>query len=401
MAVAKKPSPGVNPMTAGVAAVVKAAAAAAAAPAPPPPPPSTWTPAGGGQFVGAGPTNTPTANNYAPQPAKPAPAPSPPPPPAPVYTPPPAPTGPSNQDILNAIQAAQNEANLRAQAAERQQRESASAFLTNTLRNYGLDSLASAVDGLIQQWGSNTDVISLKLKDTGAYQKRFKGLIDLQKRGITDVQNEARYIELESSYRQAFRETGLQGFLGDAGSEQEQAKIADIAGKYSLSVNEVRDRISDSQRVVANTSSAVKDQFRNYYGIGTQDLVAYSLDPTKTAEVMNRQTNAAIVGGVARDRGLNVGATISEAIAGLAGASDINQGQIGNDLTQAALVRDATARLAAIDNTTLTDDEAVAAATGIDKNAIKKVDTLQSRERARFGGSSAFQANVAFGRSGV
>lgn len=276
------------------------------------------------------------------------------------------------------------------QAAQQQQaREGASAFLTNVLSQYGLGSLAGDVNSLVQQWGTNTDVISLKLKDTQAYQTRFAGLIALQKKGVTDVANEGQYIQLESQYRQAFRENGLQDYLGAAGSTNEQQKIADIVGNYSLSVSEVRDRIADSQRVVANTPQEVKDAFFNYYGVTAADLVGYDLDPTRTADLVNREANAAIVGGIGAQHQLGLGLHAAEQIANQAGTSDINQGQLDQTLTQAQTVRDTTRRLAQIENSDLSDDESALATFGVDSAAQQRIKTLQSRERARFSGSGA------------
>ena len=62
---------------------------------------------------------------------------------------------------------------------------------------------------------------------------------------------------------------------------------------------------------------------------------------------------------------------------------------MNNEFVNAQGVRDATKRLAQIENTDLTDAEAVQSTMNLDANAVKKVETLQSRERARFGGSSS------------
>jgi len=277
-----------------------------------------------------------------------------------------------------------------AEEAKRQAREAASAWLTNLLNQFGMSGMAGEVSNLIQQWGTNTEVIGLKLKDTAQYKDRFKGLLALQSRGVTDVSNEAEYIQLESQYRQAFRENGIQSFLGDAGSTAERDKIADIVGNYSLSVNEVRDRISDAQRVAANTPQEVQDAFREFYGVDATALVEYSLDPVGTAERFNRQANAAVAAGLARRQGLDAGRGVSEQIADLSGSQDINAGYLTQQLNDVAAVRDATARLATIEQGALSDDEAISSTLGLDAESEKKVKGLQSRERARFGGSSGF-----------
>lgn len=294
-----------------------------------------------------------------------------------------------NAGLIAYLKAQADAAAAREAAALQQAREAASAFLTNTLRTFGLDSLGGQVDALIQQWGTNSDVIALKLKDTTEYKTRFAGLLNLQTKGITDVQNEAQYLQLESSYRQVFRDAGLTSFLGAPGSTDEQKAIGDIVGKYSLSVNEVKDRVADSQRIAANTPQEVKDAFMNYYGVDSTQLVAYSLDPARTSEIINRQANAAIAGGLAAVNQLKIGLGVADQIANIAGTTDINQGQLASDLVNAQTMRNATARLAQIEGSTLSDDTAVQASLGLDAAAQKKVGTLQSRERARFGGSSA------------
>lgn len=351
--------------------------------APTAPAPLDWTPAGGGQFIGGTPTNVPGGTL---QPGAPAPA---------VYTPPdpaapPPPPGGNNGGSTYDPSAAWAAALAAQQALQQQQaREAASAFLTNTLKTFGLDSLASQVDSLIQQWGTNTDVIALKIKDTQQYKTRFSGLIGLQQRGITDVANEAQYLQLESSYRQVFRDAGLTSFLGDAGSAAEQAKIADLVGKYSLSVNEVAGRVSDAQRVAANTAPEALTAWQQYYGVGPADLVAYALDPVNTADRINRQANAAVAGGIAAAHALNIGLGVAQQIGDLAGNNDLNAGQLTTDMVGVQQIRDATARLATLEGGSLSDETATLAGLGLDANAELQVSTLQNREKARFGGTGA------------
>ena len=62
-----------------------------------------------------------------------------------------------------------------------------------------------------------------------------------------------------------FRENGIQKYLGDAGSQAEIDSLAEIIGDYTLSVTEVADRISDAQRVVANTDPNVRAALNTYY----------------------------------------------------------------------------------------------------------------------------------------
>lgn len=314
------------------------------------------------------------------------------------FTPPPPPPPPPTPDP-NAARIAALESQLAQllaaqQNRERQEREAASSFLSGVLRQYNMDSLANQVDSLVRQWGTNTEVIAEKLRQTNEYKERFKGLLGLQQRGITDVRNEAQYLQLETNYRQVFRQAGIQSFLGDAGSTAERDAIADIVGKFSLSVDEVRARVDDAQRVVAESPAEVREALQRFYNVPASELVAYTLDPERTMNRINRMANAAIVGGTAAQRGLNIDLGTAEGVAGLAGEGDINTAQLTTDLTQSRIVRDATTRLAAIEDTDLSDSEIVQSELNLSADAQRKVKALQSRERARFQGTSGITSSA-------
>lgn len=270
------------------------------------------------------------------------------------------------------------------------EREDAKAYLAGLLRQYGLGSLSGEIDRLVNDWGNRTGVIAEKLRSTEPYKVRFKGLTALQSKGVTDVANEAEYIQLESRYRQAFREAGLQSFLGDAGAQTEIDSIAKLAGDFSLSVNEVTDRITDAQRVVADTPQEVRDSLQRYYNVDPATLVSYVLDPTKTASQVNRLANTAIIGGYGTKAGLNLDLTAAGGASDLAQGQDINLDVLQTDLAAAREIRDSTKRLAEIEQKDLTDTEAFQAQLKTSTDAEQKVKKLQSSERGRFGGTSAF-----------
>lgn len=288
------------------------------------------------------------------------------------------------------VQAAINAALARQSESDKKLRDQdAAAFLSDVLNQYGLGELAGDVMSLVQQWGNSTSVIANNLRQTGSYKNRFKGLLALQQKGITDVRNEAEYINLETQYRQAFRESGLQNYLGGAGTPTERDAIAKLVGDYSVSVNEVRNRISDAQRVVNETAPEVKDALQRYYNVSAADLVAYTLDPTRTQDQINRKANAAIFGGLAQARGLDADVNTAESIAALSGPNDLSTQNAAIQLGAARQVRDATKRLANLEATDLTDSDVLRSEFSIDPESQRKIKGLQSRERARFGGSSA------------
>jgi hypothetical protein len=258
-----------------------------------------------------------------------------------------------------------------------------------------MGSLAGNIEGLVNDWGTNTEVIAEKLRQTDAYKTRFKGLTSLQQRGVADIRNEAEYLELETNYRQVFREAGISNFLGQSGTQTEYDAIAKLVGDFSLSVNEVRDRVSDAQRIVAQTPQEVRDSFQRFYNVDPATLTAYVLDPTRTASEINRKANAAMIGGLGMQRGLEFGAGVSERIGSfLGGEGDLTGTQAEPILGEIADVQRATGRLAQLEKSTLSAEETALAQLDLDTGAKEKVKGLQSRERARFGGTGAFSSTA-------
>ncbi len=285
--------------------------------------------------------------------------------------------------------------------ADRAAREAASAWLTNLLSQYGISDMSGQVSSLIEQFGPNTEVIALKLKDTQQYKDRFKGLLSLKSKGVTDVANEAEYIRLESSYRQVFRDAGIQSFIGDAGSTNERDAIARLVGDFSVSVDEVRARVTDAQRVVGDTAPEVRDALQRFYNVSASDLVAYTLDPTRARNRINEIANAAMIGGYASRSGLDADVATSEQIASLSGTNDVQLQALMPQLGVARQVADATKRLANLEATDLTDSEILRSEFDLDTGAERKIKGLQSRERGRFSGRSAVTAETLSRGTGV
>ena len=308
------------------------------------------------------------------------------------------PAGPSAADIQAMIDKAI--AADRAAATSRKNDE-AKAILSGTFRQWGgMEGVISDLDALIREWGNNIDVILAKIPETETYKTRFKGLVDLRKKGITDIQNEGQYLSLEKEYRSVFREAGMRDFLGVDGTQSQFDSIAELVADYSVSVNEVRSRVNDAARVVADTSSETLTSLQEFYGLDVATLTEYVLDPIRTQNKINTLANAALLGGGARRSNLNIDVSTAESLAGLSGDQDANIGSYQDNFSQAAVLRDATERLAAIEESDISDSEIVQSQFGIDATAIKKVKGLQSRERARFAGASGVSSSSLASNSG-
>ena len=271
---------------------------------------------------------------------------------------------------------------------KKQAREGAKSFLRGLLETYGLGSLAGRIDELVGD-SVNELVIAERLRQTPEYRTRFKGLVTLREKGVVDIRDEAEYLRFESSYRKIFRDNDLQSYLGTPGSQQEIDKIAALVGDFSLSVDEVEERVIDARRVVADTAPEVRESLQRFYNITPDLMVEFVLDPENTSEVVQRRANAAVVGGYAQRAGLDFGVGIAERIGSfLGGERDIQGTQIEPQLTQISDIQRTTQRLAEIEQGTLSAETSALAALDLDQEARERVRTLQSRERARFSGRS-------------
>lgn len=301
------------------------------------------------------------------------------------------PSGPSAADIQRMI----DEALARqAEAETRRRDQQAKAYLTDLFSQYGgMQELVGQIDQLIRDYGNVPEVLVGRIRETSTYQNRFKGLVRLRQQGVTDVRNEEEYLNLEREYRSIFREAGMANFLGEDGTQAQFDAIAELVADYSVSANEVRSRVNDAARVVADTSPEVRDALESFYGITADVLTEYVLDPQRTMNKVNEIANATLIGGGAARQGLRIDRAAAESAAGLAADGDVNMGQFQREFVAAAELRDTTARLAAIEGSELTDSESFLASLNLDANAADEVRGLRSRERARFSGSSGITSS--------
>lgn len=280
-------------------------------------------------------------------------------------------------------------------------RKSAIDIANDMLAQYGLKDFGIDVQALVDQYGENTELYGVGIRNTETYKKRFDGLIKLRNSGNTyGITNEGQYLALENEYRTIFRQANLSSQITDA-SGSDYTSIADLISKYNLSSEEVKSRISDAQRVVNDTAPEVKAALRDFYNIGENDLLAYSLNPANAMDDINRKANAATFAGIARQSGLNVSEQYArETMQNIYGAEDINRGNVQKALQTAASTQQETSRLAQIEGGTLSAEETISSTLGTSAEAEKKIRGLQSRERARFAGTSAISKGTLRRRGG-
>ena len=260
-----------------------------------------------------------------------------------------------------------------------QDRANASEFLKDLLNRFGLGGLAGDVDGLIQKWGVNSDVIAIKLKDTTAYRERFKGNLARVNNGL-NMLTEAEYLATEDAIATRMRMRGMSaGFMS-------RDYIANLISQ-DVSASEVDARLEQAQRVVDNADPGVINSLRRLYGATIGDLYGYVLDADTAIGDIEKEVSAGITARVAEQSGLEIGRGLSEQIGQMTGG---NEQALRPVLSRAGSLAQSTRRLAALEGVDgLDDEDVIEGELGYNAESRDKVRKLQSRERARFSGSSA------------
>jgi hypothetical protein len=225
-----------------------------------------------------------------------------------------------------------------------QKRTSAWATLKAEFEKYNLGGLADAVKNLILD-GASTDEVTLKLRATPEYVKRFAGNQERMKAGL-NVYDEGTYLALENSYAEIFTSYGQQGLLGKT-LDEKQANFATYIGG-TIAPTEVKRRLQVATDL-ASSDSSTKAAIKQLYPMITDgDLVAYFLKPTETLPKLEVKAQAAKIGGAFLKQGLATdvvsaeeyvaaGVTEEQAQAGAAAVADVlPRGEFLSDITAGA-----------------------------------------------------------------
>ena len=161
------------------------------------------------------------------------------------------------------------------------------------------------------QDGLSRDELTLKLRGTQAYQKRFAANEQRIKKGFRAI-SEAEYIGLEDQYQNVMRQYGLPETYytrGDMGRQAGFEKF--IAG--DVSAVELEDRIQTAQNRVLKSNPEVSKALREFYPeITGGDILAYALDPDQAITNIKRKVQAAEIGAGAMQAGLQTGLARAE-----------------------------------------------------------------------------------------
>ena len=285
----------------------------------------------------------------------------------------------ANATVLAAQQKAAEDAVKAAAEAERvaAQRESIGKIISDRFAKYGLASLGAKVLDLARQ-GYSEDTITLELQSTPEYQQRFAANAQRIKKGLS-VLTPAEYLSNEDAYRQTLRAYGLTQFDNDAYVRQ--------FIENDVSPSELSTRVSMAVQRVQNADPAIARTLKDYYGIGSADMVAYVLDPNQQLPKIQRQIAAAEIGVAARVQGLETGVSVAEQLA----AQGITQAEAQKGYATIADILPTAQKLSEIYGTTLpgyNQAEAEQEVFNTLASAQRKRKALTEREIASFSGKS-------------
>jgi hypothetical protein len=252
-----------------------------------------------------------------------------------------------------------------------------SQMLSDRFQKYNLSSLAPKIKELAIN-GANEATIMLELQETEEYKQRFKANQDRIKKGLA-VLDPGTYLQVEDGYRQVLRSYGLNQFDTD-----------DYVSKFianDMSPTEFSNRVVTAVQRVQNADPALIKQLNDFYGINSQGLLAYVLDPEQEFPKIERQIAAGEIGLAASRQGLTAGVTVAEQLA----AQGISEAEARKGYATVADILPTSEKLSDIYGTTLDSyrqSEAEQEVFNSLASAQRKRQKLTAREVAAFSGSA-------------
>jgi hypothetical protein len=252
-----------------------------------------------------------------------------------------------------------------------------SQMLADRFQKYNLTSLAPKIKELAIN-GANEATIMLELQETEEYKQRFKANQDRIKKNLA-VLDPGTYLRVEDGYRQVLRSYGLNQFDTD-----------DYVSKFianDMSPTEFSNRVVTAVQRVQNADPALIKQLNDFYGINSQGLLAYVLDPEQEFPKIERQIAAGEIGLAASRQGLTAGVTVAEQLA----AQGISEAEARKGYATIADILPTAEKLSDIYGTTMDtygQSEAEQEVFNSLASAQRKRQKLTAREVAAFSGSA-------------
>jgi hypothetical protein len=196
----------------------------------------------------------------------------------------------------------------------RREGESAYNILYKKFSEYGLGSLVESLQSYIKD-GLSEDELTLRLRETPAYQTRFAANKQRIGKGLAAL-SEAEYIGLEDKYQEVMRQYGLPESYWSKDSMGTQKGFEQLLAN-DVSNAELEDRLMVAQDRVLKANPEVLSALKQFYpDIKDGDILAYTLDPKNAIKNIQSKVTAAEIGGAALAQNLTTTAARAEQLAG-------------------------------------------------------------------------------------
>lgn len=247
----------------------------------------------------------------------------------------------------------------------------ASAIIKAQLEAWGIGSLYNDAVKILKQ-GLNADAVIAQLQDTQAYKQRFWYNDVRQKAGLP-VLSPADAVQTENQMRQIVR--GLPaGFFTDKDIQNLIAK--------NVSASELADRVQVGQDKWINADADTKAWMKDHYGLNDSQAIAMILDPDKALPLVQKQLNAAAIGGAAARNGLDESTSRAEQLSTLGLTGDQATAGFG----QVAATYKGDSAIAQRFGSTFTQQQAEDATFFKSADAMEQMQKLNASEGALFAG---------------
>lgn len=189
--------------------------------------------------------------------------------------------------------------------------ESAYNILYKKFSEYGLGSLVQDVERYVKD-GLSEDELTLRLRETPAYQTRFAANKQRIAKGLAAL-NEAEYINLEDQYQNVMRQYGLPESYWNKDKMGTQAGFEQLIAN-DVSNTELENRLMTAQDRVLKANPEILNTLKSFYGdtITNGDILAYTLDPKNAIKDIQSKVTAAEIGAAQTGAGLQATKTGAE-----------------------------------------------------------------------------------------
>lgn len=302
-------------------------------------------------------------------------------PPAPVapVTPAPAPSTPPAPGATTAATPTQPTMTAEQRAA----RVKASDRLAAQVTAWGFPQIADWMNQKIMA-GESEEAVFVQMYEQPEYKTRFPGMEALRKKGKAITED--AYMKIEDAYTQTARFFDLPAGFYDS---------ADDFGNLianQVSAKEYQDRLQAAQDIAKSADPAIRQALTDLYQVSEGGITAYFANADRALPILQKQAKAAQIRGLAKTARLTdiatAGAAALESLAGREAYAKLTEAQLAQGFSQADILRQTQQRLAAIEGTTFTEQQALSAVIEQNQQELLASQKRAQREQARFGGTS-------------